>query len=211
MPREIRWPLVPVVVLDNPERAEPLADALVAGGLPIVEITLRTPAGIEAIRRLAHRDDILVGAGTVLTAGQLEDAVEAGAAFAVSPGLSHRLLDRAEALGAWCVPGAATATEVQQILEREITLIKFFPASIAGGPPAIKALTGPFPQARFIPTGGVGASNLAEYLAVPGVAAVGGSWVAPRGLIAAGDFDAVTRLAAQAVQIAAPHWSGGSR
>jgi 2-dehydro-3-deoxyphosphogluconate aldolase/(4S)-4-hydroxy-2-oxoglutarate aldolase len=199
---EIRWPLIPVVVLDDPAAAEPLADALVAGGLPVAEITLRTPAGIEAIRRLAGRTDILVGAGTVVNARQLDEAVDAGAQFAVSPGSSPALLDRAAELGAWLIPGAATASEVQQVFERGIDLIKFFPASTSGGSAAIKALSGPFPGVSFVPTGGIGPANLAEFLGLTSVSCVGGSWMAPRKAIAAGDFAAVERLTTEAMALA---------
>ncbi|MDR2566383.1 MAG: bifunctional 4-hydroxy-2-oxoglutarate aldolase/2-dehydro-3-deoxy-phosphogluconate aldolase [Bifidobacteriaceae bacterium] len=200
--RQFGSQLVPVVVIDNAQDANPLADALVAGGLPVAEITLRTPASLEAIRALAHREDILVGAGTVLGAAQLEGALAAGARFAVSPGFTPALLQRAAELHAWLIPGATTAAEVQQLLEWGLDLIKFFPAATAGGPGAIKALAAPFRQARFIPTGGVNADNLAEYLSLPSVSQVGGSWMVPRSAIAAGDFDGIQTLVRQAVALA---------
>ncbi|MDR1442430.1 MAG: bifunctional 4-hydroxy-2-oxoglutarate aldolase/2-dehydro-3-deoxy-phosphogluconate aldolase [Bifidobacteriaceae bacterium] len=200
---EFQSPLVPVVVIDDATAAGPLADALVEGGLPIVEVTLRTAAGLEAIRRLSGREDIQVGAGTVLSVAELDQAVAAGAQFIVSPGTSPALLDRAAELGVWAIPGAVTASEVLQVLERGLNQIKFFPAAAAGGPPVIKALSGPFSAARFIPTGGIGPANLAEYLNLPSVAAVGGSWMVPRQAIAARDFGAIRGLVGEAAALAA--------
>jgi 2-dehydro-3-deoxyphosphogluconate aldolase/(4S)-4-hydroxy-2-oxoglutarate aldolase len=151
---------------------------------------------------MSARGDILVGAGTVLTPAQVDQAVAAGARFVVSPGLSRAVVERAQELGVLALPGAVTATEVQGALELGVSLVKFFPAGTCGGPAAIKALAGPFAGVRFVPTGGVGPANLAEYLAVPAVAAVGGSWMVPRDLIKAGDFAGITALTAQAVAAA---------
>jgi 2-dehydro-3-deoxyphosphogluconate aldolase/(4S)-4-hydroxy-2-oxoglutarate aldolase len=195
--------LVPVVVLDDADHAGPLAAALVAGGLPVAEVTFRTAAAAESIRAMAGRGDVLVGAGTVLTAQQVDEAVAAGAAYIVSPGLSRAVVERCREHGVLALPGAVTATEVQAALELGLSTVKFFPAGTSGGPAAIKALAAPFGGVRFVPTGGVSAANLHEYLSIPAVAAVGGSWMVPRDRIAAGDFDGVQRLTAEAVELSA--------
>jgi 2-dehydro-3-deoxyphosphogluconate aldolase/(4S)-4-hydroxy-2-oxoglutarate aldolase len=195
--------LVPVVVLDDAAHADPLAAALVAGGLPVAEVTLRTAAAEDSIRAMSARGDILVGAGTVLTVAQVDLAVAAGASYIVSPGLSRAVVERCGELGVLALPGAVTATEVQAALELGLTTVKFFPAGTSGGPKAIAALTAPFGGVRFVPTGGIGPANLHEYLALPAVAAVGGSWMVPRTAIAAGDFDQITRLTAEAVALLA--------
>lgn len=193
--------LVPVVVLDEAADAGPLAEALVTGGLPVAEVTFRTPAAGEAIRAMADRADVLVGAGTVLTREQVDEAVAAGASYVVSPGLSRAVVERCAEHGVLALPGAVTATEVQAALELGLSTVKFFPAGTSGGAPAIAALAAPFAGVRFVPTGGVGRSNVAEYLAVDAVPAVGGSWMVPRDRIRAGDFAAVRRLTAEAVAL----------
>lgn len=195
--------LVPVVVLDDAADAGPLAAALVAGGLPVAEVTFRTAAAADAIAAVAARGDVLVGAGTVLTTAQVDAAVAAGASYVVSPGTSRAVVERCHELGVLALPGAVTATEVQAALELGLTTVKFFPAGTSGGARAIAALSAPFTGVRFVPTGGVGPANLAEYLALPCVAAVGGSWMVPRDLVRAGDFDAVRTLTAEAVALAA--------
>ncbi|UNX55084.1 bifunctional 4-hydroxy-2-oxoglutarate aldolase/2-dehydro-3-deoxy-phosphogluconate aldolase [Georgenia sp. TF02-10] len=194
--------LVPVVVLDDAAQADGLAGALVAGGLPVAEVTFRTAAAAESIRMMAERGDILVGAGTVLTVEQVDQAVAAGASYVVSPGLSRAVVERCGEHGVLALPGAVTATEIQAALELGLTTVKFFPAGTSGGAPAIKALAAPFGGVRFVPTGGVGPKNLADYLALPAVAAVGGSWMVPRDLVAAGDLAEVTRLTSEAVALA---------
>jgi 2-dehydro-3-deoxyphosphogluconate aldolase/(4S)-4-hydroxy-2-oxoglutarate aldolase len=194
--------LVPVVVLDDAADADALAGALVAGGLPVAEVTFRTSAAQESIRIMAARGDILVGAGTVVTAAQVDLAVAAGASYVVSPGLSRAVVERCGELGVLALPGTATATEIQAALELGLTTVKFFPAGTSGGAPAIKALAAPFGQVSFVPTGGVGPKNLADYLSLPNVAAVGGSWMVPRDLVAAGDFARITALTADAVALA---------
>jgi 2-dehydro-3-deoxyphosphogluconate aldolase/(4S)-4-hydroxy-2-oxoglutarate aldolase len=186
--------VVPVVVVDDVSQALLLADALVAGGLPVAEITFRTAAGRDAIAAVAARGDVLVGAGTVTTVQQVDQAVEAGARFIVSPGTSRLVVARAQELGVPVLPGVATASEIQAALELGVTTVKFFPASVAGGPAAITALSAPFANVRFVPTGGVSPSNLADYLAVPSVCAVGGSWMVKPELVRAGDIDEITRL-----------------
>ncbi len=197
-----RMRLVPVVVLDDAADADALATALVAGGLPVAEVTFRTAAAADAIRVVADRGDVLVGAGTVLTAAQVDEAVAAGAEFVVSPGLSRAVVDRCREHGVPVVPGAVTATEVMGALELGLTTVKFFPAGASGGPGAVTALAAPFPGVTWVPTGGIGPANLRAYLDLPTVVAVGGSWMAPRDAVAARDVDRMTRLTAQAVALA---------
>ncbi len=193
--------LVPVVVLDDAADADPLAAALVAGGLPVAEVTFRTAAAEDSIRAMSARGDILVGAGTVLTPAQVDLAVAAGASYIVSPGLSRAVVERCQEHGVLALPGAVTATEVQAALELGLTTVKFFPAGTSGGAPAIAALAAPFGGVRFVPTGGIGPKNLHEYLAIPAVAAVGGSWMVPRASVRAGDFAEITRLTVEAVAL----------
>ncbi|WP_324650299.1 bifunctional 4-hydroxy-2-oxoglutarate aldolase/2-dehydro-3-deoxy-phosphogluconate aldolase [Georgenia sp. H159] len=193
--------LVPVVVLDDAAHARPLAGALVEGGLPVAEVTFRTAAAVESIREMAADGRVLVGAGTVLTPAQVDEAVDAGAQYVVSPGFSREVVDRCAERGVLALPGAVTATEVQAAFAAGITTVKFFPAETSGGAAAIKALSAPFGDVRFVPTGGIGATNLAEYLSLPSVAAVGGSWMVPRGAIAEGRFDDVAAMVADAVAL----------
>lgn len=200
-----RYRLIPVVVLDSSDDAVALGTALVEGGLPIAEVTLRTPAALAAIEHLADRGDVIVGAGTVTTPEQAEAACAAGARFIVSPGISQAVLETCAELGIPSVPGAVTATEVQAALELGASTVKFFPASLCGGPAMITALAAPFGDVKFIPTGGVDPSNLAEYLRLPAVVAVGGSWMVPRDRLRAGDFDAIRSLVAEAAALASTH------
>ncbi|RSM74157.1 keto-deoxy-phosphogluconate aldolase [Actinoplanes sp. ATCC 53533] len=191
--------LVPVVVLDDPAAAHPLGQALVDGGLPVAEVTLRTPEALKGIQELAGHGGLLVGAGTVLTVEQVDLAVAAGARFVVSPGLSRAVVERCRAVGVPVLPGAVTATEVQAALELGLEAVKFFPAGTSGGPAAVAALAAPFAGVRFVPTGGIDAGNAGDYLALPSVLAVGGSWMVPRAAIKAGDFARVRELTSQAV------------
>ena len=193
--------LVPVVVLDDAAHARPLAGALVEGGLPVAEVTFRTAAAAEAIAQIAADGRVLVGAGTVLTPAQVDQAVDAGARYVVSPGFSREVVDRCAERGVLALPGAVTATEVQAALAAGITTVKFFPAETSGGAAAIKALSAPFGDVRFVPTGGIGPKNLAEYLDLPAVTAVGGSWMVPRDLIAAGRFEEVAAKVTEAVAL----------
>ncbi|MDR1807047.1 MAG: bifunctional 4-hydroxy-2-oxoglutarate aldolase/2-dehydro-3-deoxy-phosphogluconate aldolase [Propionibacteriaceae bacterium] len=195
--------LVPVLVVDDPAAALPLAHALVAGGLPVAEVTFRTAAGAAALERMAAVDGLLVGAGTVVTPAQVDRAVDAGARFVVSPGLSRAVVERCIERDTVALPGAVTATEIQAALELGLSTLKFFPAETSGGAAAIKALGGPFPDLKFVPTGGIGPANLASYLAIQSVAAVGGSWMAPRDKIAAGAFAEIEQLTRAAVALAA--------
>jgi len=195
--------LVPVVVLDDAAHADALAQALVDGGLPVAEVTFRTAAAADSIRAIAARGDVLVGAGTVLTPQQVDTAVAAGASYVVSPGTSRAVVERCQEHGVLALPGAVTATEVQAALELGLSTVKFFPAGTSGGAKAVAALAAPFGDVGFVPTGGIGPSNLAEYLALPSVRAVGGSWMVPRELVRRGDFGAVRDLTAEAVSLVA--------
>lgn len=194
-----RLGVVPVVTIDRVDDAEPLARALERGGLPIAEITFRTPAAAAVLERIAATvPEVLLGAGTVLSTHQAEAAVSAGARFVVSPGYSAEVVE-------WClghqvpvIPGVLTPTEIQTAMERGLHLLKFFPAEASGGARALAALGSVYPEVSFMPTGGIGADTLADYLALPSVAACGGTWVAPRDLIAAGEFDRIAGLARDA-------------
>lgn len=193
-------PVVPVLVIERAEDAVPLARALVAGGLPVLEVTLRTPAALEAIRRIAGEVEGAVPAvGTALTPRDVETAAKAGAKLAVSPGLTEAL---AEPGPIPLLPGTATASEVMRGLELGLTLFKLFPATAVGGAPLLKALHGPLPQARFCPTGGVNASNAPDFLSLPNVICVGGAWVAPAEAIRSGDWERIETLAREAAGLA---------
>ena len=192
-------PVVPVLVVDDASIAADLARALVVGGLPALEVTLRTPAALDVIREMAGVAGGVVGAGTLLTAA--ENAKAAGATFGVAPGATDRLLDACEANDLPLLPGVATATEAMRLLERGYSVQKFFPAEANGGAPALKAIGAPIPQVRFCPTGGVSLKNAGDYLSLPNTVCVGGSWVAPANLVAARDWDAITALATQAAAL----------
>lgn len=178
-------PVVPVLVIDDAARARPIAEALVAGGLRALEVTLRTPAALEAIAEMRKVEGAVVGAGTVLDEAQLDAACRAGAEFIVAPGLTDRLTRAALERGAAYLPGVANASDIMRGLEFGLTHFKFFPAEANGGVKALKALTGPFGQIRFCPTGGITPANAPDYLALGQVLCVGGTWIVP-----AGDFDA---------------------
>ncbi|MFE2389237.1 bifunctional 4-hydroxy-2-oxoglutarate aldolase/2-dehydro-3-deoxy-phosphogluconate aldolase [Streptomyces althioticus] len=195
-------PVVPVVVVEDAADAVPLARALVAGGLPAIEVTLRTPAAPDAIRAIAAEvPGAVVGAGTVLTPEQVTDAVAAGARFLVSPGCTDALLTAMRAAGVPFLPGVSTASEVMALLERGVREMKFFPARAAGGTAYLKSLAGPLPQARFCPTGGIGPDTAPDYLALPNVGCVGGSWMLPEDAVAARDWARVERLAREAAAL----------
>lgn len=195
-------PVVPVVVVDDAADAVPLARALVAGGLPAIEVTLRTEAACDAIRAIAEEvPDAVVGAGTVLGPDQVRAAADAGARFLVSPGWSDRLLGAMRDSGLAYLPGVSTTSEVVTLLERGVTEMKFFPAEPAGGAPYLKSLASPLPQARFCPTGGVNENNAGAYLALPNVACVGGTWMLPPDALASGDWARVTSLAGRAAAL----------
>lgn len=183
--------VVPVVVIDDPSKSEALAQALIEGGLPTAEITLRTPAALEAIRALADVPGFAVGAGTIVDPSQVTKALEAGATYLVSPGFSPAVSRECATLGVPLVPGVATPTELMAALDAGHQMVKFFPAGAAGGVAMLKAIAAPFPSARFMPTGGISLASLADYLVVPVVAAVGGTWIASREAIATADFATV--------------------
>ncbi|MHA7155686.1 bifunctional 4-hydroxy-2-oxoglutarate aldolase/2-dehydro-3-deoxy-phosphogluconate aldolase [Arthrobacter sp. TMN-50] len=200
--------LVPVVVIDDAKHAVQLLTALKDAGLPLAEITFRTPAAADALRAVAdsgltegpHR--VLLGAGTVTTVEQVDVAVSAGAEFVVSPGFNPRIVQHCQDRGVVVIPGAVTATEIQGCVEMGLTTLKFFPAGTSGGAEAVKAFAGPFADVRIVPTGGIDLSNLASYLSLPNVSAVGGSWMVPRQAIRTGDFALIQTLAAESVQVA---------
>lgn len=194
-------PIIPVIVIEDAATARPLAEALVAGGLPALEVTLRTPAALEAIRAMAQVPGGVVGAGTLVTPADVIAAKEAGAQFGVSPGATDELLAACEAAELPLLPGAATATEAMRLLARGYDMLKFFPAEASGGAPALRAIGAPLPQITFCPTGGVGPANARDYLALPNVICAGGSWVAPADRIAAGDWAAIELLAREAAQL----------
>ncbi len=195
--------LLPVVVVDNAGDAVPLAKALVAGGLPVAEVTFRTEAAAEAIRRIAAEvPDALLGAGTVLTPAQVKAAKAAGARFLVTPGYNPAVVQAAADEGLPIVPGVNNPTGVEQAMAAGLTAVKFFPAEPTGGVPFLKALMGPYGGMRFIPTGGIGPKNLRDYLVLSSVLACGGSWMVDRALVRAGRFDEVQRLTVEAVKLA---------
>lgn len=191
-------PVLPVLVIEDAEIAEPLAKALLAGGLHVLEVTLRTPAALEAIRRIAALEGIEVGAGTITRPADLEAARAAGARFGVSPGATNELLDAATESGLPFLPGVATPSEAMRARDRGFQTLKFFPAMAAGGTAMLKSIGGPLPDLFFCPTGGIDAGNFQSFLALKNVVCVGGSWVAPAELVARRDWATITRLAQEA-------------
>lgn len=195
--------IVPVIAISDVEKAVPLAKALAAGGIPCAEITFRTAEGEEAIRRIAREvPEVLVGAGTVLTTEQADRAIDAGARFIVTPGFNPRVVDHCLAKGMPITPGCSTPSDMEQAIERGLEVVKFFPAEQSGGLAYIKAVAAPYSMLRFMPTGGISAKNLKEYLSFNKVLACGGSWMVRKELIDAGRFDEITRLCVEAVAIA---------
>ncbi|MFF2833375.1 bifunctional 4-hydroxy-2-oxoglutarate aldolase/2-dehydro-3-deoxy-phosphogluconate aldolase [Cellulosimicrobium cellulans] len=205
--------VVPVVVVDDAEQGVLVASALRDGGLPVAEVTFRTAGARAAIAAIAREvPDVLVGAGTVVNAAQVDEAVEAGARFLVSPGLSAAVVRRAQEVGVPVLPGVATPSDVIAALDLGLDAVKLFPANVVGGPAAVKAFSAPFPGLRFVPTGGVSAANLLDYLALPSVLAAGGSWMVDAALVRAGDTAEITRRTREAVELAAtaPHPAEGA-
>jgi 2-dehydro-3-deoxyphosphogluconate aldolase/(4S)-4-hydroxy-2-oxoglutarate aldolase len=199
-------PVIPVVIIEDLADAVPLARALVAGGLKAIEITLRTPVGLDAIRAIAAEvEGAVPGVGTVLTPGQYAESARAGARFAVSPGATPKLLDAAESSGIAPLPGIATASEAMALIERGYTFAKFFPAEAAGGAPFVSALASPLPQLRFCPTGGITPANAPAYLKLPNVICVGGSWMVKAQTIRGRNWSEITRAAAEASATAPAH------
>ena len=194
-------PVIPVLVIDDVDTARPLAEALVEGGLPVLEVTLRTSAALEAMRAMADVPGAVVGVGTALDGDDLKRARDAGARFAVSPGYTEALGRASREIGLPLLPGIATSADIMRARDGGFTELKFFPASQAGGPAMLKALGGPFVDAVFCPTGGVSAASAPEWLALPNVLCVGGSWVAPKGLVAAKDQAGIADLAREAAAL----------
>ncbi|MDA3649650.1 bifunctional 4-hydroxy-2-oxoglutarate aldolase/2-dehydro-3-deoxy-phosphogluconate aldolase [Saccharopolyspora indica] len=195
-------PVVPVVALDDVAHAVPLAEALLRGGIRTIEVTLRTPAGLPAIERIAAEvPEMVAGAGTITEPGQAKRAADAGARYLVTPGTTDRLLDDVEASGVPFLAGAGTVSEAMRLAERGASAMKFFPAEPSGGVPFLKAIAGPLPQLRFCPTGGISPQTAPDYLALPNVGCVGGSWLAPKNLLAAGDWAKVEQLAREAAAL----------
>jgi 2-dehydro-3-deoxyphosphogluconate aldolase/(4S)-4-hydroxy-2-oxoglutarate aldolase len=191
-------PVIPVIVVDDLSHARKLAQALVAGGLPALEVTLRTPVALDAIRAMAEVEGGIVGAGTLLTPADVKAAKAAGALFGVSPGATERLLDACAEHDLPLLPGAATASEIMALLEKGYTVQKFFPAEQAGGAAYLKSIGSPIPQVKFCPTGGISLKNARDYLSLPNILCVGGSWVAPKEALARGDWAMITAHAAEA-------------
>ncbi len=194
-------PIVPVLVVDDVAHARPLAEALVAGGLPALEVTLRTEAALDVIAAMADVPGGVVGAGTLVTPDDVVAAKAAGAQFGVSPGATDALIAACEAEELPLLPGAATATEAMALLARGYDMLKFFPAEASGGAPALKAIGAPLPQISFCPTGGVSMANAESYLSLPNVVCAGGSWVAPKDKVQAGDWAGIEELAREAAAL----------
>ena len=194
--------LLPVIKLSRVEDAIPLAEALIEGGLPVMEITFRSDAAEESIRAVAGAyPDLLTGAGTVTSLDQAKRAYDAGAKYVVTPGISRGVIEYCCSIGLPVYPGTCTPTEIMQVMEYGLDIVKFFPAAQYGGLPTIKALSAPFPSIRYIPTGGISESNMREYLAYPKVIACGGSWMVKGDMITAGDFKGITALTVRAVAL----------
>ncbi len=194
-------PVVPVIILDDIALARPLAEALVAGGLPVLEVTLRTPNALKVMAEMGKVTGAIVGAGTLRTAAQMQQAVDAGARFLVAPGAAPRLLDAAEDIAVPLLPGIGTPTEAMTAAERGYSFLKFFPAEALGGAPVLKAFASPLPDITFCPTGGIDLEKAKTYLALPNVICVGGSWIMPADAIANGDFARVEMLAREAAEL----------
>jgi 2-dehydro-3-deoxyphosphogluconate aldolase/(4S)-4-hydroxy-2-oxoglutarate aldolase len=195
-------PVIPVLVVEEAGHAAPLARALVEGGLRALEVTLRTPAALDAIRAMADAaPEAVIGAGTLRTPADVQAAVKAGARFGVSPGLSRAVLDAADEAGLPMLPGVATPSEAMAGAERGLEILKFFPAEANGGVPVLRAWESPLAGLFFCPTGGIGLANAPDYLALPNVVCVGGSWVAPKTKLAAGDWQGIVRLAGEAAAL----------
>ena len=195
-------PVIPVVTIDDPRHAVPIARALADGGVSIIELTLRTESALMSLKRIADEvPDILVGAGTVLTPAQADAAIHAGAQFLVSPGITTTLLDHLLTTGVPFLPGVATIGEVMGVLERGLTAMKFFPAGPAGGPAYLAAVGAPIPQVQFCPTGGISLDSAPGYLALPNVSCVGGSWLTPKTAVDNNDWEQITKLAREASRL----------
>jgi 2-dehydro-3-deoxyphosphogluconate aldolase/(4S)-4-hydroxy-2-oxoglutarate aldolase len=194
--------VVPVVVIEDADTAVPLAETLLASGLQAIEVTLRTPAALAAITAISSKvPELVVGAGSIRNAAQITDVLNAGATFGVSPGHSNALLDAVDAANLPFIPGAVTPSESLALLDRGYTLQKFFPAGVAGGIPYLKAVSGPLPEVCFMPTGGISVENAPDYLALPNVACIGGSWMVPSTALRDRDFETIAKLAEAAATL----------
>jgi 2-dehydro-3-deoxyphosphogluconate aldolase / (4S)-4-hydroxy-2-oxoglutarate aldolase len=203
--------VLPVIVIDAPDRAVPMARALADGGLPAAEITFRTSSAVESLRRIgAECPDVLLGAGTVLSPRQVDDARDAGARFIVAPGFNRAVVERAQEVGLPVIPGVCTPTEIEAALEMNLTMVKFFPAEAIGGLKFLRAIAAPYVSVEFVPTGGINADNVGAYLGFDRVVACGGSWMAPAERIAAGDFHWIRDQTARAVTAAGVKGIAGS-
>lgn len=202
--RVAKLKILPIVVMDNAAHAHEFGEVLVAGGLPVAEVTFRTPAAEESVRTLAKNKALLVGAGTILTTEQADRAIDAGAKFLVAPGTNPKVLEHSLKRGVPMLPGVATPSEIELALEHGAEVLKFFPAETMGGIGALKAFSGPYPDVRFVPTGGITPDLLPEYLKLKCVVACGGSWMAPREFLREGRFDAIAALIGDAMQLLAP-------
>ncbi|MFK8077788.1 MAG: bifunctional 4-hydroxy-2-oxoglutarate aldolase/2-dehydro-3-deoxy-phosphogluconate aldolase [Granulosicoccus sp.] len=194
-------PVIPVLVIDDVAAAKPLAEALVKGGLRVLEITLRTPVALDAIKAMTEIDGAIVGVGTALDGDDLKRAQDHGAEFAVSPGFTAELGKAAQDISMPLLPGVATSADIMRARDGGCTEVKFFPAAQSGGPTMLKALGGPFTETKFCPTGGINATSAKDYLALSNVLCVGGSWVAPRSMVEAGDWDGITKLASECLTL----------
>ena len=194
-------PVVPVIILDDVTQARPLAEALVAGGLPILEVTLRTPNALKVMEEMGRVEGAIVGSGTVRNALHMKQSVDAGCRFMVSPGISPRILDAADEIGIPLLPGIATPSEAMTAAERGYGFLKFFPAEANGGAPVLKAFASPIPDVTFCPTGGIDAAKAKTYLALPNVICVGGSWIMPSDALAANDWGRIEALAREAAAL----------
>jgi 2-dehydro-3-deoxyphosphogluconate aldolase/(4S)-4-hydroxy-2-oxoglutarate aldolase len=201
MPLVTRAPVIPVLTVDRVADAVPLARALVAGGLPVIEVTLRTDAAIEAVVALAEMPEVVVGVGTVTSPSDVRLALSAGAKFLVSPGTPPELAEALAQAPVPALPGCATVSEAMALAARGFSVLKFFPAAASGGVPFLTAMVAPLPHIKFCPTGGIDMANAAAYLALPNVVCVGGSWVAPKDAVQAGDFARITALAREAARL----------
>jgi len=199
----LAWRVIPVVTIRDPDSAAGIAAALVRGGLPIAEVTFRSDCAEEAIAAIASQTDARVGAGTIIDSELVDRAAAAGATFIVTPGFSAAVVERCLEIGIPVIPGVGGATDIMSALAYGLTVVKLFPADALGGPKTVRALSGPFPNVRFVPTGGVTITTASEYLAIDSVAAVGGSWITPPVAITSRRFEEVERLAAEAVAICA--------
>ncbi len=193
--------LVPVIVMDRVEDGKPLAEALIEGGLPVAEVTMRTAAALGAMKEIGSYDEILLGAGTVLTADQVDMAVDSGASYIISPGMHEEVVERCLDLGVLVIPGVITPSDIAKAMSYGLGLVKFFPAESFGGAKTLKAMAAPYGDMRFVPTGGINAGNVMDYLTLPSVAACGGSWMVERSLIKEGDFAEIRTRVSAAVDL----------